>query len=208
MLSKKLDSSQKELSKFKYFYTIFGAFKQRKERSMNRILVVVDMQKDFVTGCLGSEEAKSILPAVVEKVQEFEGEVVFTRDTHREDYLNTQEGKNLPVKHCVQGTDGWELMPELEKLRVKRNAVVFDKSTFGSTALGAWMVKRHAEKPIDQIVLLGVCTDICVISNALLLKAYLPEVPVAVDGACCAGVTPESHKRALLAMKSCQVEIL
>jgi nicotinamidase-related amidase len=175
---------------------------------MNRILVVVDMQKDFVTGCLGSEEAKSILPAVVEKVQAFEGEVVFTRDTHREDYLNTQEGKNLPVKHCVQGTDGWELMPELEELRVKRNAVVFDKPTFGSTALGAWMVKRHAEKPIDQIVLVGVCTDICVISNALLLKAYLPEVPVAVDGACCAGVTLESHKRALLAMKSCQVEIL
>lgn len=172
---------------------------------MQEILVVVDMQNDFVTGPLGTPEARAILPKVAEKVKNFPGRVLFTRDTHEENYLESREGKALPVPHCIRGTWGWELCPELETLR-KEEPV--DKCTFGSTGLGEVLraADQYGEK-IGKITLVGVCTDICVISNALLLRAFLPEAEIAVDAACCAGVTPESHQTALRAMKACQITI-
>ncbi len=170
-----------------------------------KILVVVDMQNDFITGSLGTKEAEAIVPAVARKIREFDGRVLFTRDTHEADYAGTQEGRNLPVPHCIRGTEGWRLHPEIEALR-KETPV--DKAAFGSVGLGELLraQQRHGEN-IESITLVGLCTDICVISNALLLKAFLPETPVAVDAACCAGVTPESHRRALEAMRVCQIEI-
>lgn len=172
---------------------------------MQQILVVVDMQNDFVTGPLGTPEARTILPKVAEKVKNFPGRVLFTRDTHEENYLESREGKVLPVPHCIRGTRGWEICPELETLR-KEEPV--DKPTFGSTGLGEVLraADQYGEK-IGKITLVGVCTDICVISNALLLRAFLPEAEIAVDAACCAGVTPESHQTALRAMKACQIAI-
>ena len=172
---------------------------------MQEILVVVDMQNDFVTGPLGTPEARIILPKVAEKVKNFPGRVLFTRDTHEENYLESREGKALPVPHCIRGTRGWEICPELETLR-KEEPV--DKPTFGSTGLGEVLraADQYGEK-IGKITLVGVCTDICVISNALLLRAFLPEAEIAVDAACCAGVTPESHQTALRAMKACQITI-
>ena len=172
---------------------------------MQEILVVVDMQNDFVTGPLGTPEARTILPKVAEKVKNFPGRVLFTRDTHEENYLESREGKALPVPHCIRGTRGWEICPELETLR-KEEPV--DKPTFGSTGLGEVLraADQYGEK-IGKITLVGVCTDICVISNALLLRAFLPEAEIAVDAACCAGVTPESHQTALRTMKACQIAI-
>ena len=172
---------------------------------MQEILVVVDMQNDFVTGPLGTPEARTILPKVAEKVKNFPGRVLFTRDTHEENYLESREGRALPVPHCIRGTRGWEICPELETLR-KEEPV--DKCTFGSTGLGEVLraADQYGEK-IGKITLVGVCTDICVISNALLLRAFLPEAEIAVDAACCAGVTPESHQTALRAMKACQIAI-
>ena len=172
---------------------------------MQEILVVVDMQNDFVTGPLGTPEARTILPKVAEKVKNFPGRVLFTRDTHEENYLESREGRALPVPHCIRGTRGWEICPELEPLR-KEEPV--DKCTFGSTGLGEVLraADQYGEK-IGKITLVGVCTDICVISNALLLRAFLPEAEIAVDAACCAGVTPESHQTALRAMKACQITI-
>ena len=172
---------------------------------MQEILVVVDMQNDFVTGPLGTPEARTILPKVAEKVKNFPGRVLFTRDTHEENYPESREGKALPVPHCIRGTRGWEICPELETLR-KEEPV--DKPTFGSTGLGEVLraADQYGEK-IGKITLVGVCTDICVISNALLLRAFLPEAEIAVDAACCAGVTPESHQTALRTMKACQIAI-
>ena len=168
------------------------------------ILVVVDMQNDFVDGALGTEAARTILPRVCEKIRGFDGRVLFTRDTHGPDYLQTQEGRMLPVPHCIRGTQGWQIHPAVEALR--REAPI-DKPTFGSTALAQALAAFHKEHGLDGITLIGVCTDICVISNALLLKAFMPEVPIAVDASCCAGVTPESHLRALESMKSCQIQV-
>ena len=172
---------------------------------MQEILVVVDMQNDFVTGPLGTPEARTILPKGAEKVKNFPGRVLFTRDTHEENYLESREGKALPVPHCNRGSRGWEICPELETLR-KEEPV--DKPTFGSTGLGEVLraADQYGEK-IGKITLVGVCTDICVISNALPLRAFLPEAEIAVDAACCAGVTPESHQTALRAMKACQITI-
>lgn len=165
-----------------------------------KYLIVVDMQKDFIDGALGTPEARTIVPKVAEKVRSFEGEVLFTRDTHTPDYLSTQEGQRLPVTHCVQGTAGWQLDTALAPLCTTPPV---DKPTFGSAAL-AQRLARQPEQ-VEEITLIGLCTDICVISNALLLKAFLPEVPIHVDAACCAGVTPQSHKNALEAMKMCQI---
>lgn len=171
-----------------------------------KILVVVDMQNDFVTGALGTKEAQAIVPKVCEKICEFGEQVYFTQDTHGEDYLETQEGKHLPVKHCVKGTWGWELEPQVDALR---HSTPIEKNTFGSKGLADVLKARNTyEGPLEEIELIGVCTDICVISNALLLKAYLPEVKLVVDASCCAGVTPESHQRALAAMEACQIEIV
>ena len=170
-----------------------------------KILVVVDMQNDFVDGALGTKEAQAIVPKVVEKIKSFDGRVLYTRDTHRKDYLGTQEGKKLPVEHCIQDTEGWEICPDIEQLR---NETPIDKPTFGSVYLAQMLTAQEKESKIESITLIGLCTDICVISNALMLKAFMPEVPVIVDAACCAGVTPESHRQALGAMKVCQIEIV
>ncbi len=170
-----------------------------------KYLVVVDMQNDFITGSLGTKEAESILPKVVEKVKNFDGRVIYTKDTHTADYLNTQEGKNLPVEHCIEGTWGWMLPEELEAL--SEGCRVFNKPTFGSVELAAYLTEQAKETAIEEIELCGLCTDICVISNAFVIKANLTEVPVSVDASCCAGVTPESHLNALAAMKMCQVRV-
>lgn len=172
-----------------------------------KYLIVVDMQKDFITGSLGTKEAEVILAGVVEKVRTYDGKVIFTRDTHGADYLDTQEGKKLPVKHCIVNEEGWHLADELKDLQEKAGGKVYDKPTFGSVELASELKKESGQTAIEEIELCGLCTDICVISNALLIKAFLPEVPIAVDAKCCAGVTPESHQNALEAMKMCQIEI-
>ena len=173
-----------------------------------KYLLVIDMQNDFVDGALGTPEAQAIVDAVAAHARAFDGHVVFTRDTHGPDYLDTQEGKNLPVKHCVAGTSGWELAPAIAEAAAALNAPVFDKPTFGSVDLAEWLVARTAEAPLESIELVGLCTDICVVSNALMIKAFLPEVPVAVDARLCAGVTFASHEAALATMRSCQVQVL
>ena len=170
-----------------------------------KVLVVIDMQNDFIDGALGTPEACAIVPAVVDKIRNFDGLVLATRDTHGADYLNTQEGRNLPVEHCIKGTKGWELNPEISEL-IKETPI--DKPTFGSRELGMRLKELAQHENIENITLIGVCTDICVISNAMIIKAFLPEVPVTVVKECCAGVTPESHLRALEAMRSCQIEIV
>jgi len=166
-----------------------------------KYLIVVDMQIDFTTGSLGSAHAAAIIPNVVDKVKNFDGKIIFTRDTHYEDYLQTQEGRNLPVKHCIYQTDGWQIC---DQLRPYVNTVI-DKITFGSIDLPD-MLKNDAEE-LDSIELCGLCTDICVISNAMLLKAAFPEIPVFVDSSCCAGVSVESHNTALDAMKAVQITV-
>ena len=166
------------------------------------ILVVVDMQNDFIDGALGTPEALAIVPYVKQRVESFDGKVFFTRDTHFADYMDTQEGKNLPVSHCIQNTPGWEIRPELEALR-KTQAI--DKLTFGSSDLPAVLAK---ESNIENITFMGLCTDICVISNVMITKAFFPEIPLIVDAKGCAGVTPESHQNALNAMKMCQITIV
>lgn len=165
-----------------------------------KFLIVVDMQVDFITGSLGSAAAQAIVPGVVEKVKGFDGAVIFTRDTHGEDYLQTQEGRKLPVRHCIRDSEGWQICPELKSLVIR----VVDKPTFGSLEL----VHLLSKERVEEIHLCGLCTDICVISNAMLLKAAFPEVPVFVDAACCAGVTEEGHRTALEAMKAVQIEII
>lgn len=167
-----------------------------------KYLVVVDMQNDFIDGALGSPEAVAIVPYVKEKIQQFDGTVLFTRDTHFGDYLQTQEGKNLPVPHCVQGTYGWEIRGELDALRT---TPAIDKITFGSKDLVE--VLSRGEMP-ESITFMGLCTDICVISNVMVVKAFYPEVPLTVDARGCAGVTPESHRTALAAMKAVQVTVI
>ncbi|MBQ2667832.1 MAG: cysteine hydrolase [Clostridia bacterium] len=168
------------------------------------VLIVVDMQKDFIDGALGTPEAVAIVPKVAEKIRDFDGLVLATRDTHTSNYLETQEGHHLPVVHCVLGTPGWGIHPEIAELL---DETPIDKPTFGSVELMENLRSLHAENPIGSITLVGLCTDICVISNAIMAKAALPEVPVLVDAACCAGVTPESHKNALQAMRMCQIQI-
>ena len=170
-----------------------------------KILVVIDMQNDFIDGELGTKEAQAIVPKVAEKIKNFDGKVFYTRDTHDEKYLETQEGKNLPVPHCIRGTEGWQIRKELDALR---KTEPIDKETFGSTDLAADLLALHEDEEIGSITLVGLCTDICVISNALLIKATLPEVPIYVDAACCAGVTPESHENALKAMEACQIKVM
>jgi len=175
------------------------------EKMMQKILVVVDMQNDFIDGALGTAEAVAVVPKVKEKIENFTGTVFFTRDTHGENYMDTQEGKNLPVPHCIRGSDGWQIRPELDVLRTGEP---IDKPTFGSERLGEILKELDSREGIESVTLVGLCTDICVISNALLIKACLPEVPVFVDAACCAGVTPQSHENALEAMKMCQIQVI
>lgn len=169
---------------------------------MSKLLVVVDMQKDFIDGALGTKEAQAIVPDVKEEIENFDGDVVFTFDTHSSIYLQTQEGKNLPVEHCIKGTDGWMLDKAIEPLSAGKKC--FEKPTFGSVELAEYVVRGNYK----DVTLIGLCTDICVISNAMLIKAFLPEVKVSVKASCCAGVTPESHENALSAMKMCQINII
>ena len=164
-------------------------------------LIVVDMQNDFISGSLGSAHAAAIVPHVVQKVAAFQGKVIFTRDTHDASYLSTQEGRKLPVVHCVQDTPGWEICQELMPFV----ETVIDKPTFGSVNL-PHILSAYGES-VEEIQLCGLCTDICVISNAMLLKAAFPEAKIIVDSRCCAGVTAESHQTALDAMKAVQIEI-
>lgn len=164
------------------------------------VLVVVDMQKDFIDGALGTEEAVAIVGNVAEKIKNFDGEIVFTRDTHYDNYMDTQEGKNLPVPHCIKGTDGWQIAGSLKELAP--DAKIFDKPTFGSVELAEYLA---GNSELESVELIGLCTDICVISNAMVIKAFMPEVQVAVDAKCCAGVTVKSHANALEAMKMCQI---
>lgn len=170
---------------------------------MKNVLVVVDMQKDFIDGVLGTKEAFAIVDNVAEAIRSFDGEVIFTRDTHFDNYMETQEGRNLPVPHCIKDTEGWQIDKKLEALRTDEMKV-FDKPTFGSVELAAYLKEN---KEVEQVTIVGLCTDICVISNALLIKANLPEVEITVLEKCCAGVTPQSHKNALEAMKMCQIKI-
>ena len=166
-----------------------------------KFLIVVDMQVDFTTGSLGSPHAAAIIPHVVEKVKGFDGKVIFTRDTHGENYLQTQEGSKLPVVHCIKDTDGWQICDAL----LPYADTVIDKETFGSMDLPQLL--RQMGEPIDSITLCGLCTDICVISNAMIVKAAFPEVPITVDASCCAGVTEESHRTALDAMRAVQITV-
>lgn len=171
---------------------------------MQNILVVVDMQNDFIDGALGTKEAAAIVPGVQQKIRDFQGKVFFTRDTHGTDYMSTQEGQKLPVPHCIKGTNGWQIHPDLQPLC---QGTPVDKVTFGSSELAALLQAEDQKEPVDSITFIGLCTDICVISNALLVKTFLPEAKIIVDASCCAGVTPESHRNALEAMKVCQIQI-
>lgn len=172
---------------------------------MKKYLIVIDMQNDFVTGVLGTDKAREISKKVVHKVDDYDGEVVFTLDTHNDNYLKTQEGRMLPVEHCIKSTDGWRLIPELDELRIKYSYSVFEKPSFGSTALVRFLLDKYNAGELESAELIGVCTDICVVSNALLIKAYMPELTVYVDAECCAGVTHEKHNAALDVMESCQI---
>ena len=173
---------------------------------MRKILLVIDMQNDFINGALGTPEAEAIVDRVVEEIGKYPiADIIATRDTHAENYLETQEGRNLPVVHCIKGTPGWELHPKIAN--ALSGAVILDKPTFGSREL-AEKLAMLAELDDLEITLVGLCTDICVVSNALLVKAFLPETPVLVIVDCCAGVTPESHQAALDTMRMCQIKIV
>jgi nicotinamidase-related amidase len=166
---------------------------------MKRTLIVIDMQNDFVTGALGTPEAQAIVPNVKKKIEEYEArgdEIIFTRDTHQSNYLETNEGKHLPVEHCIEGTHGWQIAEGLEV----PNCSYINKPTFGWT--------HWSNHGFEEIELAGLCTDICVVSNALILKAMYPEINITVDASCCAGVTPESHQAALTTMKMCQINVI
>lgn len=169
---------------------------------MKDILVVIDMQNDFITGSLGTKEAQLIVQKTVKKIKNFKGDVFYTQDTHQHSYLNSQEGKFLPVIHCIKNTEGWELAEPIKELV---NGNVYEKNTFGSAALAENLKKMNKKEPIRSVTIIGVCTDICVISNALLFKAFLPETGIYVDASCCAGTTPENHMNALNVMKTCQI---
>lgn len=174
---------------------------------MKKILVVVDMQKDFVDGALGTAEAVAIVPNVVKKINEFDGDIFVTYDTHFENYMDTSEGKNLPVPHCIKGTDGWKLDSYVYEALSKKEYTEVEKLTFGSTALPE-LIKNQVGEEEFTIELIGLCTDICVVSNALIFKANFPEIDIMVDKTCCAGVTPASHDAALTTMQMCQIKII
>lgn len=166
-----------------------------------KILMVIDMQNDFVSGSLGTKEAQMIVPNVVEKINNFKGRIVFTRDTHNTNYLETEEGQKLPVEHCIKDTKGWEIIQE-----INANENILDKYVFGSYELPKYLEERFGK--IEEITLIGLCTDVCIISNAIILKSYFKEIPIIVDAKCIAGVSEQSHKNAIEAMKMCQIDII
>lgn len=167
---------------------------------MKRTLIVIDMQNDFIDGALGTKEAQAIVPNVKKKIKEYKArgdEIIFTRDTHFEEYLETNEGKHLPVKHCVRGTHGWQISDDIGN---GAGCEVINKITFGYEGWDRYN--------FEEVELVGLCTDICVVSNALILKAMFPDIDITVDASCCAGVTPETHKAALTTMKMCQINVI
>lgn len=172
---------------------------------MRKILIVIDMQKDFINGALGTKEAEAIVEPVIEKIKSYNIKDVYaTRDTHTENYLETNEGRHLPVIHCVNGTEGWKIDKRVAKFL--KGATIIDKPTFGSVDLARHLRDENMKEQLE-IELVGLCTDICVVSNALLLKANMPEINISVDSKCCAGVTLKSHQAALETMKMCQIDI-
>lgn len=172
---------------------------------MRKLLIVIDMQNDFIDGALGTPEAVDIVEAVKYKIQSYEpANIIATMDTHEANYLQTQEGKNLPVEHCIRGSKGWEIREDIAE--ILNGAAIFEKPTFGSVEMAA-ALKAMSEQEEIELELIGLCTDICVVSNALLLKAAMPEVVISVDSACCAGVTPQLHEAALRTMRSCQMVV-
>ncbi|MBQ5347148.1 MAG: cysteine hydrolase [Ruminococcus sp.] len=173
---------------------------------MRKYLIVVDMQNDFIDGALSTMEAQKIIPNAVKKIESFDGEIFATLDTHFENYLETSEGRNLPVEHCIKNTDGWQFNDKIKTALEKKGFTAVEKLTFGSIELPS-LIKASADDSVS-IELIGLCTDICVVSNALILKASFPEAEISVDSACCAGVTPEKHKAALETMASCQIKIV
>ena len=173
---------------------------------MKQFLIVVDMQKDFVDGALGTAEAQAIVPAVAEKIRGFSGEIIVTYDTHEEDYMETREGRFLPVPHCIRDTDGWQLDAAVAEALSDRAYTVVEKPTFGAVTLPE-VVEQLAGDEEFTVELIGLCTDICVVSNAMLLKAAFPEADMSVDASCCAGVTPASHQAALTTMSCCQITV-
>ena len=173
---------------------------------MRDILLVIDMQTDFVDGALGSAEAVAIIPNVLREIAKFDkSNIIATRDTHPEDYMQTREGKHLPVPHCIKDTDGWQIHPAIAP--ALEGCLVIDKPTFGSTALCEHIVNFAKSEDIS-VTLVGLCTDICVVSNAMLIKAALPEIEVTVIADACAGVTPDTHSAALTTMKMCQINVI
>lgn len=175
---------------------------------MEKYLIVIDVQNDFVTGTLGSKEAQDAVPAIVKKVENFDGVVLFTRDTHSENYFSTQEGKYLPVVHCIEDTPGWELIDPLKEYAERHNSVIYNKPSFGNLSISRDIKALFDLGSIESVELVGLDTDICVISNALIIKSAVPELPVYLDPACCAGSSPEKHEAALEVMKSCQILII
>jgi nicotinamidase-related amidase len=181
---------------------------------MKKVLVVIDMQNDFIDAALGTKEAQAIVEKVVAKIKSYPAADVYaTLDTHGADYLTTSEGKYLPVEHCIKGTDGWKLNQSIEEALT--DSLKFEKPTFGLDPLADDIFIRYKDLPIIgptgkglEIEFVGLCTDVCVVTNALLFKTKLPEAKITVDPSCCAGVSPESHEAALLTMKMCQVEML
>ena len=172
---------------------------------MRKILIVIDMQNDFIDAALGTKEAVSVVEAVKDKIRSYAPEnVIATMDTHGENYMKTQEGRYLPVPHCIKGSEGWKIRSDIAALL--EGAKIYEKPTFGSTALAADLKELSGREEIE-LELVGLCTDICVVSNALLLKAFMPQVKISVDASCCAGVTPEKHLAALETMRSCQIQV-
>ena len=178
---------------------------------MKKALIIVDMQNDFIDGSLGTPEAKLIVPHVINKIKNNQNEtamIIFTKDTHSDGYLNTQEGKHLPIVHCIENTEGWEISRDLQKAIDLSGYRIFEKNTFGSRELAVFLSDYASSDGLDEIEFCGLCTDICVIFNALVVKAFLPEANISVDSSCCAGVTPESHKNALKTMEMCHINIV
>ena len=173
---------------------------------MKNILIVVDMQNDFVDGALGTSEAEGIIDTVVKKIESFDGDIFVTYDTHFENYMQTQEGSKLPVPHCIKGTDGWNLNAKVQSALENKEYIQIEKTTFGAVEMPKIIADRYKSEEIS-IELIGLCTDICVVSNALLLKANFTETPISVDANCCAGVTVEKHNAALEVMRSCQIDV-
>ena len=172
---------------------------------MRKILIVIDMQNDFIDGALCTAEAMSIVSKVADKIRSYPVEdVIATMDTHEENYMDTREGKYLPIRHCIKGTEGWKLHPQIKPLL--EGAKIYEKPTFGCMELANDLKEKYAKEPFE-IEMVGLCTDICVVSNALLIKAAIPEADISVDPSCCAGVTPEKHSAAIETMESCQIQV-